>query len=109
MTEAYQKLRTRIADKQRSLSQHEALMKEQFADIKEHLSPRNLIKGAVKSVVRVGTTPTALQTGITIGAGFLADRFLFRKKNVIVRSLGLFAVRKLVNKFTTKLSRPETS
>jgi len=109
MTEAYEKLRSRIAEKRANMTRQEEEMKLQFQDIKAHLSPGSLLKRAVKNIVQTNATPSALQTGISVGAGFLADRFLFRKRNFIVRSLGLFAVRKVVNKFTNKLSPPETS
>ena len=109
MTEAYQKLRSRIAEKRATLNRQEEDMKLQFQDIKSHLTPGSLLKTAVRNIVRTNATPSALQTGISVGAGFLADRLFLRQRNFIVRSLGLFAVRKLVNKFTNRLSPPETS
>ncbi|MBC7851719.1 MAG: hypothetical protein H7Y31_18390 [Chitinophagaceae bacterium] len=77
-------------------------MKEQLKDIGVALKPVNLIKGAMGGAVNAAKKPSVISTAIGIGIPFLADRLLFRKRGFIFRTVGLFAVRKLVNKFTAK-------
>ena len=101
MTEKYKELRERIAEKRIIISRKEQQLKEQFKDIKKDLSPGKLIVGAVKNVVTEAKPPSGfLNTGISLGVAFLADRLLFRRVGIIARTVGMFAVRKLVNKFT---------
>lgn len=100
MTEAYDKLKLRIAEKRMSIAKKEEEMSEQMGDITSHLSPGRIVKGAIKKVVGNSTAAGVIQTGLGMGISILADRLIFRKRNMLVRSLGMFAVRKLVNKFT---------
>lgn len=102
MTEAYDELKRKIADKRLSISRKEEEMKQQMNDITAHLSPGRMVKGAINKVVGNSTASGIIQTGLGMGISFLADRLIFRKKNLLVRSLGMFAVRKLVNKFTNR-------
>ena len=106
MIEKYNELRERIAEKRLIIARKEEGLKEQFREIKRDLSPGKLIVGAVKDVVTESTPPSGfLSTGISLGVSFLADRLLFRRAGLIARTIGMFAVRKLVNKFTNN-SRP---
>ncbi len=103
MTEAHAELRKRIADKRVSLIQKEENLKDQLNDIRSTLSPGKLIVGAVKDVFKEATPPNGfLKTGIGIGATFLADKLLFRKRGFMIRALGMFVVRKLVNKISSR-------
>jgi len=103
MTEAYDELRKRIADKRISLEQKKEDLKDQLIDIRESITPGKLIVGAVKNVFKEATPPNGyVKTGIGIGATVLAGKFLFRKKSFLIRALGMFVVRKLVNKITSR-------
>jgi hypothetical protein len=103
MTEAHEELRKRIADKRLNLAQRESDLKEQIKDIGSSLSPGKLIVGAVKNVFKEASPPNGfVKTGISIGATVLVDKLLFHKAGFIIRTLGMFAVRKLVNKFTRR-------
>lgn len=102
MTEAYDTLKQRIEAKRLSIAQQEEVMKAQMDDITSHLTPSNMIKGAINKVVGNKTASAVIQTGLGLGISFLADRLIFRKRNLLIRSVGMFAVRKLVNKFTNR-------
>lgn len=109
MTDAYERLHERIAAKKAALARQEATMRWQLEGIREHLSPGRLLKSAVKDVVtEVKTSPGEfISSGLKMGAGFLADRLLFRKRGFLVRTIGMFAVRRLVNKFTSSKDENE--
>jgi len=103
MTEAYAELRKRIADKRTNLAQKEEEVKEQLRDISSSLSPGKLIVGAVKNVFKEAAPANGyVKTGIGIGATILANKLLFRKSGFLLKALGMFAVRKLVNTFTKR-------
>jgi len=103
MTEAHAELRKRIADKRLSLEQKEADLKDQLSDIRDSISPGKLIVGAVKNVFKEASPPNGfVKTGIGIGATILADKLLFRKRSFLIRALGMFVVRKLVNKVSSR-------
>jgi hypothetical protein len=103
MTEAYTELRKRISDKQDSLTQKEEELKDQLNDIRSSISPGKLIVGAVKNVFSEAAPPNGfVKTGIGIGATVLADKLLFRKRGFIIRALGMFVVRRIVNKITSR-------
>jgi len=103
MTEAHAELRKRIADKRDSLTQKEEELKDQLSDIRSSISPGKLIVGAVKNVFNEAAPPNGfVKTGMRIGATVLADKLLFRKRGFMIRALGMFVVRKLVNKITSR-------
>ena len=103
MTEAHAELRKRIADKRLSLEQKEVDLKDQLSDIRDSISPGKLIVGAVKNVFNEAKPPNGfVKTGIGIGATILADKLLFRKSTFLIRALGMFVVRKLVNKIASR-------
>ncbi len=109
MTDAYERLHQRISAKKLALVQQEATMKLQLEGIRDHLSPGRLLKSAVKDVVsEVKSSPGDLiSSGLKMGASFLADRLLFRKRGFLLRTIGMFAVRRLVNKFTSSKNENE--
>ncbi len=103
MIEAHDELRKRIADKRIIVAQKEEGLKEQLKDIGSDLSPGKIIVGAVKSAFSEASGSNGLlKTGIGIGATVLTDRLLFKKAGFIVRALGMFVVRKLVNRISKK-------
>jgi len=103
MTEAYAELRKRIADKQESLTQKQEDLKDQLNDIGSSISPGKLIVGAVKDVFKEATPPNGfVKTGIGIGATILADKLIFRKSSFLIRALGMFVIRKVVNKIASR-------
>ncbi len=107
MTEAYAELRKRIADKRVSLTQKEEELKDQISDIRSAISPGKLIVGAVKDVFKEAAPSNGfVKTGLGIGATVLADKLLFRKSGFIIRALGMFVVRKLVNKIASSRKEP---
>lgn len=103
MTDAYERLHQRIAAKKQALAEQEATMKLQLEGIRSHLSAGRLLKTAMKDVVaEVKSSPgDFISSGLKWGAGFLADRLLFKKRGFLLRTVGMFAVRRLVNKFTS--------
>jgi hypothetical protein len=89
------------------IKQLEVIQEQQLADIKtsfravgETLTPANLLKGALRTVVSTpGLRTTAIDSAISAGAGILGKKFVVRGSGNILRKLTGTAVQFILSNF----------
>ncbi len=91
-------LATKIRELEFLQSQQMDDLRQSFTDLTESISPGNLFKNAIRTVVSTpGLRSTALDTAISTGAGLLGRKMVVRNSGSILRKIAGAAVQFFVS------------
>lgn len=101
---AYNRLRARIVEKELKVNRLENEIKGDAWFLAYQLQPKNLLLSAVQSMARSAVRSPALWKNLAAaGAVYGAERWIFRKSHPMLKTAGMFAIRRVVSKFIDPL------
>lgn len=110
MTNIQNNLHQKIETKKQVLENKRRLLDASIDRFTDHLKPASILKSAANNIFKTPfASNSTLKNGLGLGISVIADRFLFKKSGLIIKTAGLVVLKKLFDtivKSTEKQKMP---
>lgn len=110
MTDIQNNLHQRIEEKKLVVENKRRLLDSSIDRFTDRLKPASILKSAANNIFKTPfASNSTLKNGLGLGIGVIADRLLFKKSGIIIKTAGLLVMKKLVDaivKSTEKRKMP---